>query len=128
MSRQQRLDDMHFQLFYSYIMRLLGIRMFLAPPPTKIWRVRQAPRIQLSSPPLSLITSPFHIDFSLSNIRILSNLCLSNERLRRFYLNLRGRVLGLSLLSKRRSPFKASVIAALQNARRLRERRLNERD
>jgi hypothetical protein len=27
-------------LFYSYIMRLLGIRMFLAPPPTKIWRIR----------------------------------------------------------------------------------------
>jgi hypothetical protein len=115
-------------LFCANIIAFLGTRILFAPPPTKIWRVRQAPRIQLLSPPLSSITSPFHIDSSPPNIRISSYLCLSNERLRRLYLNLRGRVLGLPLLLRRRSLFKASVIAALQNARKLRERRLKRRD
>jgi hypothetical protein len=57
-------------LFCAVIMRLLGAGGFFAPPLGKIWRVEAAPRNQCS---LSL-TSPFHIDFSSSNVVNILNL------------------------------------------------------
>jgi hypothetical protein len=59
-----------------------------------------------------------YIDFSLPNIRILSNLCLPNERLRRLRLNLRGRVLALQSTT----PTKKKVAFQSERDRRAAER------